>query len=129
MKTPADTKRQAFAIKNLSLLHYFGNCLVHFDAYSFHAHIVCSGFPLFNYFHHNSLDCIGRIFLAYSNPARVVIEDWRKEYNELIPHSAPGYAPPSTLLYASEESDRPTCPALRSGTLGAFGCCCLKEIN
>jgi len=27
----------------------------------------------------------------------VVIEDWRKEYNELRPHSALGYAPPSVF--------------------------------
>jgi transposase InsO family protein len=27
----------------------------------------------------------------------VVIEDWRKEYDELRPHSALGYAPPSVF--------------------------------
>ena len=27
--------------------------------------------------------------------ARILIEEWRKEYNQVRPHSSPGYSPPA----------------------------------
>jgi transposase InsO family protein len=42
-------------------------------------------------------ECLERELFGSLQEARVVIEDWRKEYNELRPHSALGYAPPSVF--------------------------------
>ena len=38
----------------------------------------------------------GEIFYSL-NEARIVIERWRREYNEIRPHSSLGYRPPAPL--------------------------------
>jgi transposase InsO family protein len=41
----------------------------------------------------------GEIFYSL-NEARIVIERWRREYNEVRPHSSLGYRPPAPAAYS-----------------------------
>ena len=36
--------------------------------------------------------------------AQILIEDWRREYNEFRPHSSLGYRPPAPVAFAPEET-------------------------
>ena len=45
--------------------------------------------------------------------AQVLIEDWRRHYNRVRPHSALGYRPPAPKALASAEGGR-TAPMARS---------------
>lgn len=66
-------------------------------------------------------ECLERELFSSLQEARVVIEDWQKEYNDLRPHSALGYAPPSVFS---------THPKPAFTTLSpTSGVDCLKGIN
>ncbi len=66
-------------------------------------------------------ECLTRELFSNLLDARVVIEEWRKEYNEVRPHSALGYNPPLPL------SLRPNLPV--APLLPDTGVDSLKEIN
>lgn len=66
-------------------------------------------------------ECLEREIFGSLQEARVVIEDWRKEYNELRPHSALGYAPPSVFSMHPK--------AVITTFSPPSGVECLKEIN
>jgi hypothetical protein len=40
-------------------------------------------------------ELLNREIFTTLEEAKVLIEQWRREYNQLRPHSAPGYQPPA----------------------------------
>jgi transposase InsO family protein len=53
-------------------------------------------------------ECLNREVFKNGREAQEVVENWRREYNELRPHSSLGYLTPSEFAAKSGISSRPT---------------------
>ena len=49
------------------------------------------------------LECLGRHWFMDLDDAIQKVEDWRREYNEVRPHSAIGDRPPMSLIQMSQQ--------------------------
>jgi len=62
-------------------------------------------------------ECLNMEVFRNGREARLVVENWRKEYNELRPHSSLGYLTPAEYAARAVSSSRAT-PSFRSQPLG-----------
>jgi hypothetical protein len=53
-------------------------------------------------------ECLNRELFRNIREARQVVENWRREYNEIRPHSSLGYLTPSEFAALAGISSRPT---------------------
>ena len=49
-------------------------------------------------------ECLNMEIFSSKIEARIIIEEWRKEYNEIRPHSSLGYMTPSKFAKISKPS-------------------------
>jgi putative transposase len=61
-------------------------------------------------------ECLNEEVFRSVEDARVVIESWRREYNQRRPHSALGYQPPAERALGSGEDSLPTVSVGTQGT-------------
>jgi putative transposase len=54
------------------------------------------------------LECLGRHWFLDLDDAREKIEQWRREYNEVRPHSAIGDRTPMSLIHQARQLAEPS---------------------
>ena len=64
-------------------------------------------------------ECLSLEWFRSRAEAKVLIEDWRRHYNEVRPHSSLGYLTPNAFAELKEQDQRPVMQ--RAGTLRYVG--------